>query len=85
MAMVSLDLALLYLREGRASELRAIAEETHRIFVSEGVHREALSAIVLFQEAVRQDQVTAEYIREVASYLKRARRSPSLRFRPLVA
>jgi tetratricopeptide (TPR) repeat protein len=38
-AMVSLDLALLYLKEGRAGEVRRVAEEMVLIFAAQGVHR----------------------------------------------
>lgn len=80
-AIVSMDLALLYLRQGRTAELKALAREMLPIFRSQDVHREAVAALVLFQEAVREEQVTAAFIRELASYLDAARTDPSLRFR----
>ena len=80
-AIVSMDLALLYLRQGRTAELKTLAKEMLPIFRSQDVHREALAALVLFQEAVREEQVTAAFVRELASYLDAARNDPSLRFR----
>jgi tetratricopeptide (TPR) repeat protein len=80
-AMVSLDLAVLYLREGRTADVRRIAEEMVPIFAAQDVHREALAALALFQEAARQDQLTVEKVREVTDYLRTARREPELRFR----
>ncbi|HWM89636.1 MAG TPA: hypothetical protein VN493_02600 [Thermoanaerobaculia bacterium] len=80
-AIVSMDLALVYLRQGRTAELKALAREMLPIFRSQDVHREAVAALVLFQEAVREEQVTAAFVREVAAYLDAARFDPSLRFR----
>jgi tetratricopeptide (TPR) repeat protein len=80
-AIVSMDLALLYLRQGRTAELKALAREMLPIFRSQDVHREAVAALVLFQEAVREEQITTAFVRELAAYLDQARTDPSLRFR----
>jgi tetratricopeptide (TPR) repeat protein len=80
-AMVSLDLAVLYLRQGRTSHVRRIAEEMLPIFQAQDVHREALIALALFQEAARQDQLTVEKALEVSGYLHEARNEPGRRFR----
>lgn len=61
--------------------MRRIAEEMVPIFAAQDVHREALAALALFQEAARQDQLTVEKVREVTDYLRTARREPELRFR----
>jgi len=80
-AIVSMDLALLYLRQGRTAELKTLAKEMLPIFRAQDVHREAVAALVLFQEAAREEQVTAAFVRELAAYLDRARNDPSHRFR----
>ncbi|MFL6198463.1 MAG: hypothetical protein ACJ76J_04775 [Thermoanaerobaculia bacterium] len=80
-AIVSMDLALLYLRQGRTAELKTLAREMLPIFRSQDVHREAVAALVLFQEAVREEQITAGFVRELAAYLDAARTDPTLRFR----
>lgn len=79
-AIVSLDLAALCLRQGRTADVRQIAEEMLPIFQAQDVHREALAALALFQEAARKDQLTVERTLEVAAYLREARSEPSLRF-----
>jgi tetratricopeptide (TPR) repeat protein len=80
-AMVSLeDLALLYLREGRTADVKRLAEEIVPIFEAQDVHREAVAALMLFQEAARQDQLTVKVVREYVRYLRDARTDPSLRF-----
>jgi len=80
-AMVSLDLALLYLREGRTGEVRRVAEEMVPVFSAQDVHREATAALLLFQEAARREEVTAGLVREVAGFLKAARGDAEVRFR----
>ncbi len=80
-AMVSIDLATIYTQQGRADEALRIAEEMHDIFKAEDVHREAVAALLLFQEAARQKALTVEKLRDLSEYLKAARGNPSLRFK----
>jgi tetratricopeptide (TPR) repeat protein len=80
-AMVSLDLAFLYLEQRRTAELKRLSEEMVTIFAAQDVHREAAAALVLFQDAVRQEALTVEMVGELAHYLRQARTDPSLRFR----
>jgi tetratricopeptide (TPR) repeat protein len=81
-AMVSIeDLALTYVREGRVADVKRLAEEIFPIFQAQDVHREAVAALMLFQEAARQEQLTVRTVREYARYLQEARTDPSLRFR----
>jgi tetratricopeptide (TPR) repeat protein len=82
-AMVAIeDLTLLYLREGRTADVKRLAEEILPIFQSQDVHREAVAALRLFQEAARQEQLTVQVVREYVRYLKDARTDPSLPFQP---
>ncbi len=73
-AMASLDLALLYLKEGRTAEVLPIAEEMVTLFEAQDVHREALAAVLLFQEAAQREEVTAGMVRELAGRLETVRR-----------
>lgn len=79
-ALVTLELAELYLREGRTREVRTLAEETLWVFRSQGIHREALAALQLFLNAARQETATAEMARRVGQYLHQAQKDPELRF-----
>jgi tetratricopeptide (TPR) repeat protein len=79
-AIVSLDLAILYLRQGRTADVRQLAEEMLPIFQTQDVHREALAALSLFQETARQDQLTLDKALQVAAFLREARNEPALRF-----
>jgi tetratricopeptide (TPR) repeat protein len=79
-ALVSLDLAVLYLEEGRSEEVRHLAGKMTWIFKEQGIHREALAALSLFRLAVEQEEASAELARRVASYLRKAQHDPALRF-----
>jgi tetratricopeptide (TPR) repeat protein len=81
-ALVSMDLALLYARQDRREELRRLAEEMHPIFAAKDIHREALAALLLFQESARRDVLTLDMIEDLAAYLRAARANPALRYEP---
>ncbi len=79
-AMVTLDLAQLYLRQGRAAEVRELAAGMLAVFLSQDVHRQAAAALAVFQRAAELDETTPILLDEIATYLRRARRNPRLRF-----
>lgn len=80
-ALVALDLAALYAEQGRTEEIKRLAEEIVPVFEAQDVHREAAAALLLFQDAVRTEQVTLRYLIDLSRYLERARLDPSLPFR----
>jgi tetratricopeptide (TPR) repeat protein len=79
-ALVSLDLASLYAEQGRHAEVRQIAEEMLPIFSSRQIHREALAALTFWRQAVQAEQHCLDLVQGVASFLKRVRHDPDLRF-----
>lgn len=81
-ALALLEEARLLLKEGRNSEVKVLTEELNEVFKSKGVHREALAALRLFQEAVKNESATAELARSILRYLYRARHDQGLRFTP---
>jgi len=74
-ALASLDLSISYLAEGKTAEVRALADEMVIVFRDLEVAREPLAALLLFQDAARQETATADLAREVAASLTRARGS----------
>lgn len=80
-AMAAIDLSLVYLKLGKTAEVRRLAEEMHEIFAAEGVHREAVAALLLFEEAARNEALTVKSVENLVDYLRRARNNPALRFR----
>jgi tetratricopeptide (TPR) repeat protein len=79
-ALASLDLAGAYILQGRTRDVSCLAEETLAMFQVHNTHREALAALLVFSRAARVDQVGIDLVREIASFLKRTRNNPDLRF-----
>lgn len=79
-ALASLELALLYLEQGRPGEVKVLARQMAPIFQAQGIHREALAALRLFCRAAGDETVTVEMARHLVEYLHRARHDPNLRF-----
>lgn len=84
-SLVTLDLAKLYLEEGRNAEVRTLADEMLTVFLSHDVHRQAVAALAVFQKAAELDTATPHLVQEITAYLQRARRNPQLRFEPAAA
>jgi len=71
-ALVSLELAGLYLDQGRTAAVRRLAEEMVGTFRFLGVRREALAAAALFAEAAERERVTAGLVARLALYLRQS-------------
>jgi tetratricopeptide (TPR) repeat protein len=84
-ALVALDLAAVYARQGRTTEVRRLAQEMMTFFGARQIHREAMAAFLFFCDAVRVEQAAGGMLRvaqDVASFLKQARNAPTLRYSP---
>jgi len=79
-ALVCLDLASLYAAQSRTEEMRLLAEEMLPIFRSRDIHREAIAALIVFQQAVRMEKLSSGLLDEIRSFLRQARTDPKLRF-----
>jgi hypothetical protein len=80
---VSLDLAGLYVAEGRGTEARSLAGEILPIFQSRDLRRETIAAIIALQQASRREPTGAQLLTEIRAHLEQVRRDPRLRFEPL--
>lgn len=78
-ALISLDLAGVWLRQGRTAEVRSLAVELIASFRALGVEREALSALYMLQDALERDQATLEILRLVSGILRRLQNEPGTR------
>ncbi len=72
-ALVSLDLAILYAGQGSTAELKQLAVEIMPAFESREVHREAMAALIMFQEAAEEERLTVALARHLATFLGRER------------
>ncbi len=79
-ALVSLELAELFARAGRAGEMKVLALEMLPIFRSRDVHREALAALLVLRQAIEAEAATTAVIGEVRTFLRQARDNPRLRY-----
>jgi len=79
-AVVSLERAVLDLKEGRYAEVRELAEEMAWIFKSKGLHDEALAALRLFRTAAKREALTVDLAERMVRYLYRAQYDPKLKF-----
>lgn len=79
-ALVSLDLAALYLTQGRTAEVKAIAQEIAAVFLALQVQREAYAAAILFQQAVEAETASVGLIKKLAQYLREVQLNPHLAF-----
>jgi tetratricopeptide (TPR) repeat protein len=79
-ALVSLDLAVLYLEQGRIEEVKAIARDIASVFLALQIRRETYAAALLFQRAVETETVTLVLAKRFAQYLRAAQSNPRLVF-----
>ncbi|HEX3129686.1 MAG TPA: hypothetical protein VH394_20290 [Thermoanaerobaculia bacterium] len=74
-ALASLDLAMVFLEQGEAGEIKRLAAEMIAVFESREDHQRAMAAFLLFQRAAEAEQVTLALLQEVVSSLEQAQRS----------
>lgn len=72
-ALVSLDLAMLYMEQGRSRDVQHLAEEMLPIFRAQDIHRETLASLLLFHKAAQAETVNRTMVQDLAAYLEKAR------------
>lgn len=72
-ALVSLDLAAVYLEWGRLGAVKAMAAELEPIFAAHDIHREAMATLILFQQAARAEALSVASLRRLARHLEEVR------------
>jgi tetratricopeptide (TPR) repeat protein len=78
-ALAALDLAGVYILQGRSADVSHIAEETLATFQSYNTHREGVAALLVFSSAARMNQAGLELVQQVSGLLKKTRRHSDLR------
>ena len=81
-ALVTLELAVLLLEQGRTGEVKTLAEEMLPIFRAQKVERETLAALQLFYDAAQRETATVDLARRLVRFLYRAEHDPELCFKP---
>lgn len=72
-ALASLDLAHVYLAQGRTAELRDLATELVAAFEARGVQRDALAALLMLRDAVAAETVSEELLATVRKRVEKGR------------
>ena len=79
-ALATLDLALLYFETGKFGRLKRLTKTLEAIFGADDLHREAVSALLLFEQAISREVVTETLLDRLRLYLRQARKNPGLKF-----
>lgn len=81
-AVLGLDLVALWLQQGRAAEVRTLAEEMYETFELLEVRQAAQHALYFVREACRRQRLTVPMIQRVRSFIEQVSWNPELRFEP---
>lgn len=76
MALVALDLAALWLEQGRNREIQVLLDQTVKVFQARSIRREAIAALLMLREAFERERATAALVRTVAAELQRLESQP---------
>lgn len=79
-ALVGLDLAEVWLEQGKAKQVQDLAEEMLATFRALRIHREAVRALDYLNRACHQQRATPATVRHVSRFLVRLEQEPQLRF-----
>jgi hypothetical protein len=77
-ALVSLELALLSIEDGRTAEVKELAQEMTFLFQSLDVQPEFLAALAMFQQAAALESATAASVRQILALLERSHSGPEM-------
>jgi tetratricopeptide (TPR) repeat protein len=75
-ALAGLDLALVYVEQGDSDTLIPLAAEIVPVFEAQERERDTLAALMLFREAARKRQVTAQLLVQLVRHLGRSPLAP---------
>jgi tetratricopeptide (TPR) repeat protein len=80
-AIASLDLAVLWLRQGRADEAHDIVMKAAEVFTALKIHREGLAAVLLLRKAFETRVATTSLLERVIRFMTRAEHDPNVSFK----
>jgi hypothetical protein len=79
---VSLDLAAIWLREGKVAEARGLVEQVIATFKALSIGREALAALLLLRDAFTHQGTALGMLRSLTECLKKIEQTSGPRFEP---
>lgn len=81
-ALVSLELALLWMQQNRLVQTERLVEEAVQVFLTLGIPRETMGAVQILNESRQRKLMTAALLDSVVKYLHRAEHNPDVPFVP---
>jgi tetratricopeptide (TPR) repeat protein len=78
--MAGLELASVWLRQGKLDAVREVAEETYATFCDLEIHREAKAALEVLLEACRRERATVHLVERLGGFFERLEQDPQLAF-----
>ncbi len=81
-ALVSLEIALVWMRQNRLAQTEKSVKEAARVFLTLGIPRETLGAVQILNEARERKMMTVTFLDSVVKYLHRAQHDPDVPFVP---
>jgi tetratricopeptide (TPR) repeat protein len=79
-AIASLDAALVQMRLDRPAEAENLVTGAAAVFAALGIHREALSAVMLLKEAFERQTATAVLVERTVAFLRESEINPDARY-----
>jgi len=79
-ALVGLDLAVVWLRQGQTGKLLPLVGDVLTTFRVLKISREAVVALVILRQACEQQRVTLDLLHGVARFLRELERDPTMKF-----
>lgn len=80
-ALVSLELAEIWLDQGRNREIQALLDDTVTAFRARGIRREAIATLLMLRESVERQSITTALLRAAADTLEKLCNEPPRRVR----
>ncbi len=80
-ALASLDLAVVYLRQGRAADTQGAVLQASATFLDLRIGREALSAVLVLQSAFKQELMAQALLEKAVQFLRRVEHDPTVSFK----
>ena len=81
-ALASLELALVWMQQGRYRESERLALDTVEVFVALRIRREALGAMMVLRDAFEQQKANVALLRGIVKYLRRLEVDSDAQFEP---
>lgn len=75
-ALVALELAELFLAQGKTAAVKALSERLQPVLAYNDLHQEAIAALTLFQNAAAQELVTSAMLKRLRDRLEEMRAQP---------